>query len=288
MAEGGVVTVQIQHREGKMRFIDTRLTVVALFFLVLLAAQMVTRAEGEGSADTAQANNPLANMTALNFQNYYIGKLTDSDDNANQFWLRFAKPFSIDKTNWLLRASLPVYSYPVGSSGGTETGLSDLNLFASYLIDTGNPAVSFGFGPQLTVPTATNDALGSEKWSAGLVNVLFNASSHLFQYGYLLSWQHSFAGNSDRATVNVATFQPFAFYQLGGGTYLRAAPIWVYNLENDDYSVPLGLGIGQVIKRGKVVYNFFIEPQISIADRGSGQPEWQLFFALNLQFLEKH
>ena len=75
--------------------------------------------------------------------------------------------------------------------------------------------------------------------------------------------------------------QPFAFYQLGGGTYLRAAPIWVYNFENDDYSVPLGIGIGQVIKKGKTVYNLFAEPQFSVADEGPGQPEWQLFVGFN-------
>jgi len=253
--------------------------------ILAFAAQNALAAE-DGANAAAQANNPLANMTALNFQDYYIGKLTESDDSANQFWLRYAKPFSVGKTNWLLRASLPVYSYPVGASGGTETGLSDLNLFAAYLFDTGNPAVSFGLGPQLTAPTATKDELGSEKWSAGFANVLFNAESKVFQYGYLLTWQASFAGNSDRSNVNVAAFQPFAFLQLGGGTYLRAAPIWVYNLENDDYSVPLGVGIGQVMKRGKTVYNFFVEPQFSVADRGPGQPEWQIFTGLNMQFLE--
>jgi len=258
--------------------------VIALLATSWLATLSATRAE-EG-ADAAQANNPLANMTALNFQNYYIGELTESDDSANQFWVRYAKPFSVGKSNWLLRASLPVYSYPVGASGDTETGLSDLNLFAAYLIDIGNPAISFGIGPQLTAPTATKDELGSGKWSAGFANVLFNAESKRFQYGYLLTWQASFAGDSDRQDVNIAAFQPFAMYQLGGGTYLRSAPIWVYNLENDDYSVPLGLGIGQVFKRGKTVYNVFVEPQFSIADRGPGQPEWQLFFALNLQFLE--
>ena len=161
----------------------------------------------------------------------------------------------------------------------------DLNIFTAYLIDTGNPAVSFGIGPQLTVPTATKDELGSEKWSAGLVNVLFDGRSKRFQYGYLLSWQGSFAGDDDREDVNLAAFQPFGFYQLGGGTYLRAAPIWTYNLENDDYSVPLGVGVGQVIKKGKTVYNFFVEPQFSVADRGPGQPEWQVFFGLNMQFL---
>jgi len=103
--------------------------VIALLATSWLATLSTIRAE-EG-AEAAQANNPLANMTALNFQNYYIGELTGSDDSANQFWVRYAKPFSIGKQNWLLRASLPVYSYPVGASGDTETGLSDLNLFAA-------------------------------------------------------------------------------------------------------------------------------------------------------------
>jgi hypothetical protein len=251
---------------------------------VLFAVLPVT-AQESGSNSAAQANNPLANMTAFNVQQYFIGELTESDRNANQFWLRYAKPFAIAETKWLLRASLPINSYPVGANGGTETGLSDLNLFAAWLIDTGNPAVSFGLGPQLTLPTATEDALGSEKWSAGLVNVLFNAKSHVLQYGYLLSWQGSFAGNSDRSDVNVAAFQPFVFFQLGHGAYLRGAPIWVYNLDNDHYSVPLGVGIGQVIKQGKTVYNVFAESQFSVADKGAAQPEWQLFMGLNMQFL---
>jgi len=258
---------------------------VALFGAAIMGAWTVAAAEQDGAAAAAQANNPLANMTAFNLQNYYVGDITDADESANQFWFRFAKPFSVVDTNWLLRASLPINTFPTPPDGDKKTGIGDLNVFTAYLIDTGNPAVSFGVGPQLTAPTATKDELGSEKWSAGLVNVLFNAQSPKFQYGYLLSWQHSFAGDSDRDDVNVAAFQPFAFYQLGGGTYLRAAPIWAYNLDNDDYSVPLGVGIGQVVKRDKTVYNFFVEPQFSVADSGPGQPEWQIFFALNLQFL---
>jgi hypothetical protein len=262
---------------------STGLIVAALLLVIGLTNPAIAE---DHAGDAAQANNPLANMTAFNIQDYYIGELTESDDSANQFWLRYAKPLSVADTNWILRASLPVNTYPTPPDNDKETGIGDFNVFAAYLIDTGNPAVSFGIGPQLTAPTASDDELGSEKWSAGFANVLFNASSARFQYGYLLTWQASFAGDSDREDVNIAAFQPFAFYQLGHGTYLRAAPIWVYNLENDDYSVPLGLGIGQVIKRDKVVYNVFIEPQFSVADDGPGQPEWQIFFGFNMQFLK--
>lgn len=232
----------------------------------------------------AQANNPLANFTAFNIHNYYIGELTESDENANQAWLRYAQPFSVGNTNWIMRASLPINSFPTPPDQETETGLGDLNLFAAYLIDIGNPAISFGVGPQLTMPTASEDTLGSEKWSAGLVNVLFNASSPKFQYGYLLSWQHSFAGEDERADVNLGAFQPFGIFQLGGGTYLRSTGIWVYNFETDSYTVPVGLGIGQVFKRWGTIFNLFIEPQYSIADSGAGLPKWQIFVGLNMQF----
>ena len=254
------------------------------FFLILNIISLIlptgpaSAEEQAATKDAAQANNPLANMTAFNLQNYYIGELTESDKDANQFWLRFAKPFSVAGTNWLMRASLPVNTFPTPPEGDTKTGLGDFNVFAAYLFDTGNPAVSFGLGPQLTAPTATKDELGSEKWSAGFANVLFNAKSPKFQYGYLLTWQHSFAGEDDRDDVNVGAFQPFLFYQLGGGFYLRGAPIWVYNFETDDYSVPLGLGLGKVIARDKTVYNLFVEPQYSVADEGPGWPEWQIFF----------
>ena len=261
-------------------------TMLSIFGVFILSIWLACEALAQDQPDAdAQANNPLANMKAFNIQDYYIGELTESDDWANQFWLRYAQPFSIAKTNWIMRVSLPLNTYPSPPGGGKDTGLGDLNVFAAYLIDTGNPALSFGIGPQLTTPTATHDNLGSEKWSAGFANVLFNADSAKFQYGYLLTWQASFAGNSDREDVNVAAFQPFAFYQLGHGAYLRSAPIWTYNLKNDNYSVPIGVGIGQVIKKDKTVYNIFVEPQYSVLDDGPGQAEWQIFLGFNMQFL---
>jgi hypothetical protein len=74
---------------------------------------------------------------------------------------------------------------------------------------------------------------------------------------------------------------------LGGGWYTGGAPIWTYNFANDDYSFPLGLRLGKVIQRDGNVFNLFVEPQYSVADRGYGNPEWQVFFALNMQFGNK-
>lgn len=257
---------------------------MALAAALCLSPGVASAQDQAATIDVAQANNPLANFTAFNLHNYYIGELTDPDKDANQFWARFARPFSLGQTNWLMRASLPINTFPVSPDFDHETGLGDLNVFAAYLIDTGNPALSVGIGPQITAPTASKDALGSEQWSAGFVHTLFNASSPRIQYGYLLSWQASFSGSDDRDEVNLGAFQPFVFYQLGGGTYLRSTAVMAYDFEHSSYSVPIGLGIGQVIPREKMVFNVFIEPQVSVADDGAGWPEWQVFVGLNTQF----
>ena len=258
-----------------------KLSMVAMLAVTSLFAE---DAKPKTGGSDAQANNPLANFTAFNIHNYYIGDVTETDKDANQAWMRFAKPFTLGDTNWLFRASLPINSYAENLVGDMETNIGDLNLFAAYMIDVGNPAISFGFGPQLTLPTSTGGLLDSEKYSAGLVNVLFNAESKVFQYGYLLSWQGSFAGESDKPDVNLGAFQPFVFYQLGGGTYLRSAAIMYKNFENETYSVPIGLGVGQVFKTDDVVYNLFVEPQVSVADDGPGISRWQVFLGLNMQF----
>lgn len=259
---------------------------VAVVYTMICCFSTISHAQESSAPDDAmaQANNPLANFTAFNVHDYYIGELTETDEDGNQVWARFAKPFTIGKTSWIMRASLPLNTYPVPPQFNHQTGLGDMNVFAAYLIDTGNPTLAFGIGPQITVPTASKDALGSEKWSAGLVNTLFNFASPVFQYGYLLSWQASFAGADDRDDVNIGGFQPFLFYQLGGGTYLRSSAVMTYNFENHTYSVPIGLGIGKVIAKEKVVFNLFIEPQYSLADKGAGWPEWQIFIGLNSQF----
>ena len=114
--------------------------------------------------------------------------------------------------------------------------------------------------------------------------MLFNASNPKFQWGYLLQWQASVAGSDTRADVDIADFQPFAFYQLGQGWYLRSTGIWTYDFKTDNHSIPIGLSIGKVTKMDRFTINAIIEPQYSIATSGAGQPEWGIFGGINFQY----
>ena len=47
----------------------------------------------------------------------------------------------------------------------------------------------------------------------------------------------------------------------------------------------IGIGIGKVIKVKDTVFNIFAEPQVTVLHSGVGQPAFQLFMGLNMQFL---
>lgn len=246
------------------------------------SAQTQTDPGGATAESVADANNPLAKTQAFNLHDYYVPSLSEApDQTANTFWLRYAQP--IGKV--LVRASLPVSRVPAGD-GTTTSGLGDFNAFAAYLFDT-KPGTSFGVGPQVTVPTATSHETGTGKWQGGLAAIYFNATSQSVQWGGLVTWQADFAGPSNRPGTNVLAVQPFYFVQLGKGLYVRSTAVMAFNLENGSYSVPVGLGIGQVVPAGKTVFNVFVEPQFTVLSHGPGQPEFQVFVGFNMQFLKK-
>lgn len=226
-----------------------------------------------------KANNPMAKTKAFNVHNYIASSIYGTEMQQNQFILRYAQPFG----KFLVRASLPFVTVSQPSTPPTF-GLGDVNVFAIYSLPS-SEGNQFGIGPAISAPTATSDMTGTGKWQAGLSALAFFAKSHLIQVGALLQWQASFAGDEDRADISVLTSQVFFFWQIGAGYYLRSTGVWSFNLEDEgNYNVPIGLGVGKVIKVGKVVFNIFAEPQFTVMAEGSSQPKFQTFVGFNTQF----
>ena len=187
---------------------------VTLVVCSLLAAPVARAQESPGS-DAAQTNNPLANFRAFNLQNHYVPSLSELDgQNANTFWLRYAQPFG----RVLFRASLPLNRVPTGP-GTTTSGLGDFNANFFYLLDTGNPARSFGIGPQVSLDTATEDETGSGKYQVGLSGVYFDASSPRVQWGDT----HLHTSNSLDARATGATLGPEEAFRFARGDEVTSA-----------------------------------------------------------------
>ncbi|MDR2084466.1 MAG: hypothetical protein LBP67_05680 [Bacteroidales bacterium] len=224
-----------------------------------------------------KANDPLAQSKAINLHNYIVNNVYGhSGVGQNMLMLRYGQPIG----RFLIRGTLPlITSWAPGSS--PRSGLGDFNLFGICTFDMNG--IKVGFGPLITFPTGTND-LSSNKWQAGAAAMIFFSRNPILQSGALLQWQASFAGKKSVADVNMLTVQLFGILQLGKGTYLRSTGVWSFNFENQNYNIPLGLGIGKVVMVKKVVLNIFVEPQFSVLAKGEGQTRFQTFIGVNTQF----
>jgi hypothetical protein len=187
-----------------------------------------------------------------------------------------------------VRFTLPLATSPSGydSTGHAtyKSGVGDLNFFATYTLSKANAKVLLGIGPQVVIPTGSNNFTGSGKWQLGGALVVFNIGSPALQYGALITYQTSIAGQADRAATSLLVIQPVGIFQLGKGAYLRSSAPWNFDLHNNTYYIPLGIGVGHVMKAGKTVFNIFLESQFTALHYGYGQPVTQLFAGINCQF----
>lgn len=233
--------------------------------------------------DANKSNNPLNPAPGLNIQDLYSPLLFGSDKYTNDLLLRGTLPLppvGFVPVPQLIRVTVPISTRP-DLGGGYTTGLGDINVFDIFLGKLG--AAEVGVGPLLTIPTASADALGTGQWQAGLAAVVVHPTPARI-FGALVQWQHSFAGDDDRPTAHSLTFQPFGIFNLPDGWYIRSTGIWTFDLENDRYYIPVGLGAGKVWKVGGTLFNLFVEPQWSVAHSGDGLPLFTLFAGLNMTF----
>lgn len=252
----------------------------------VLASLLCVASQGaiaQSSDDANKTNNPLNLAPSLNFQNYYTPKLFDSSAHTNDFLVRPTIPIApgdIVGFPQILRFTAPISTRPQ-ADGGYKTGLGDINVFDILLLKQGD--VDLGVGPMLSMPTATSRELGTGKWSGGLAAVAVHSSKEGI-LGGLVQWQHSFAGQSQRDTVHTATLQPFLIRNLPQGWYLRSTGTWTFDLQKDNYYIPVGLGAGKAWRVGKNIFNAFVEPQWTVAHKGAGLPQFTVYAGLNITF----
>lgn len=223
------------------------------------------------------ANNPLTDIPAIQVQNYFQPVMSGlPSSGADQPFLRGIVPHDTFGWRQLMRVSLATGATAWGPAG-TESGLGDLTLFDVPLIQLAN--AKMGIGPLVILPTATSPALGERKWQAGAQGVV----SAPYDWGLaaaLVAYQQAFDSSARSLTV-----QPFLFYNLTDGFYLRSSGITTLDFARQTAVVPVGLGLGRVklLADGNVL-NMYLEPQYSVVQSGVGQPSFQVFAGFNIQF----
>jgi hypothetical protein len=238
---------------------------------------------GPSTSDVANANNPIAPMNALFFQNYYAPTVYGTPGPNNSLDLRTL----MVSGRQIVRATLPITS-----SGNTNdnqpSGLGDFNVFDAFRLTPQQSKNVLATGPLVVAPTATNSNLGQGKWQAGVAAVdVYSVSPGSLLVG-IFNWQHSFAGEHSRPEAQSVVFQPIAALAIGGGYYFRSSGVWTFDIVNDKDLIPLGVGFGKVFKVHNVIVNASIEPQVTVYHNGTGQPSFQLFSGLYLLFPKKN
>ncbi len=270
--------------------------------LALVAASLLGAGVGAAAQDDAalaelarKTQNPISSMISLPFENTF--NFTNGRNDETQYVLQIQPVVPVGLTegwNLITRPIIPLISQPekaqlpvipiVTKTGDRTFGLGDTNI-SFFLSPDSDSNFNWGAGPVFLLPTASDAALGAEKWGAGPTAVgLYQAGK--WSVGMLAGQIWSFGGTSKRDDINLTYLQPFVNYNLADGWYLSTSPIISANWEaksGQEWTVPLGAGVGKIFAIGNQRMNARVNAYYKVK-RPSGAANAQVQFTLQFLF----
>jgi hypothetical protein len=257
-------------------------------------SQAQAAAPGEGAEQPASSTaalqkatqNPVADLISVPLQDNSNFGIGTSNRTQNVLNIQPVIPSHLTQDwNLITRIIQPIVwqPYPDTNSGGNY-GFGDMN--PTLFVSPAHPGkVIWGAGPTFVFPTASDPSLGQGKWSIGPSFVVLTQPGH-WTLGALANNVWSFAGNSNRASVNQFLLQYFINYNLSNGWYLTMQPIitanWAASSAKDVWTVPFGGGVGRIMKVGFQPINISAQVYAN-AVYPSGTSSWGI--RLQLAFL---
>ena len=227
-------------------------------------------------------------MISLPFQNnvnFDVGPLQKTQNVLN---IQPVLPFSLNaEWNLITRTILPVISQPAFAPGqDRENGIGDIQFSAFLSPKQAVDGWVWGVGAIAQLDTASDDRLGQGVWGLGPTAVALHLGK-TWVYGALINNVWSVSEDEGRRRVNQMLLQPFLNYNFANapGRYLTFAPVITADWEADSgqkWVVPLGLGIGQIMRFGKQPVNLQASAYYNV-ERPDNAAQWQL--RLQMQFL---
>jgi len=246
-----------------------------------------------GTALLAQADEGEAQKPSGYFSLPMELDLDSGADNGDAAILRLTPLYKIPLTeNWsLVNLELFVMAdapggvpgrpgNPEPEKGDKTFGLSDFT-HVSFLTPENTGDFTYGFGFMATFPIATDDVLGSDKWSAGPSFRLVYRTGP-WSLGMLGGNQWSYAGDGKRGDINQLMLRGAFRRQLDNHWYLVSASIITANWDADSgerWLVPLGGGIGKVLGSGSNSWALSMQAYAN-AIKPDGAPDWVVRFSV--------
>jgi hypothetical protein len=252
-----------------------------LFRLALLATLLAGRpVYAEDKEELAkQAQNPISELITVPIEeNFSFGGLRGETQHAVN--VSPVYPFKLNE-EWLLinRAILPVALYqPSSITGGEDKfGFGDIN-FTPYISPLKSRGKYFwGVGPSLTVPSASDELLGTGKWSLGPSAIVL-VEQGAWVAGFLVTNSWSIGGKSDRDEVNAMLVQPWLYYNFPSGAYVFYEPVITVDWKadgDDGLTLPVGIGFGKIFQLGSQYINLQVAAFYN-AKKAPGAADWTI------------
>jgi hypothetical protein len=244
----------------------------------------------QGTSEIAkQAQNPIASVISVPFENDFNPQTGIAKENSYVLEMKPVVPLKLsDDLNLITRTIIPVIQVPdLSPSVYGTSGLGDIQMSLFF-----SPAkvgkVIWGAGPVISLPTATEDILGTKKVSIGPTAVALSIQGH-WLFGALVQNLFSVAGPHERPDVNQMLMQPFVNYNMRHGWYLTSSPVITSNWEakrSNRWTVPVGGGVGKILHFEKLPVNASTQFFRNV-ERPDGTTSWSARFQMQFLFPKK-
>ena len=229
---------------------------VKLFFIISLLIIINTNVFAKTDEEIAKTlENPISTLVRVPIQLDYNRNI-GIEDKGHSITLNIYPviPFFISK-DWAIvtRTSFAItHQKEIFTDSGIQNGLEDID---SSIFIVPNKAFAkgtkFGFGPIISVPTATDKFLGSGKWELG-PTIIFIKQNKAWTYGIRANHLWSVTGNNDREEVSTSLLQPMLSYTTNSAVSFSLKSETKYNWAAKNWIVPINLLISRVLKiKGK-------------------------------------
>ena len=258
---------------------------IVIFLLAGIGLSGVHAEEKSMEQLSKEMANPLAQVWNLSFQHnrsLVTGDAVDGQERINTSLFQPVLPIPLgDKYMFFARPVITLINGPSsGTIGGTpaqpighgtdrtiELGDIILPLGVGVVRPTG---WSWGAGATFIFPTSQNDLLGSHQYQAGPTALALWANENWTIGTHAQHWWGFADDNSGHAPAenhNHTDIQYFLVRQLPKAWQLRASPHVTidWNKDSDNaLTLPIGIGVGKMIKIGPMPVMLMAEYQYSV------------------------